>query len=160
VFDGERVNIVQMRDITSLSQVEVYSSRIAKDMLPGMIKPLVWSLNVPMINSVWVGLLTEMIGKNDLDPMTLAKPFYYRAYFNMTVLGKAFNQLGLPSEALDMMMGLGPGGMRMPSMRMHSKMVLLAPRLAAMIWGKFQFHKRIHAELPKIESELGSFQPQ
>src|SRR5690606_15573412 len=29
VFDGERVNIVQMRDITSLSQVEVYSSRIA-----------------------------------------------------------------------------------------------------------------------------------
>jgi len=160
VFDGDKVNIVQMRDITSLSQVEVYSSRIAKDMLPGMIKPLVWSLNVPMINSVWVGLLTEMIGKNDLDPMTLAKPFYYRAYFNMTVLGKAFNQLGLPSEALDMMMGLGPGGMRMPSMRMHSKMVLLAPRLAAMIWGKLQFHKRIHAELPKIESELGSFQPQ
>lgn len=160
VYDGENVNIVQLRDITSLSQVEVYSSRIAKDMLPGMIKPLVWSLNVPMVNAVWVGILTEMIGKNDLDPMTLAKPFYYRAYFNMTVLGKAFNQLGLPSEALDMMMGLGPGGMRMPSMRMHSKMVLLAPRLAAMIWGKLQFHKRIESELPKIESELGAFQPQ
>lgn len=160
VYDGENINIVQMRDITSLSQVEVYSSRIAKDMLPGMIKPLVWSLNVPMVNSVWVGILTEMIGKNDLDPMTLAKPFYYRAYFNMTVLGKAFNQLGLPSESLDMMMGLGPGGMRMPNMRMHSKMVLLAPRLAAMMWGKLRFHRRIKAELPKIESELATFTPQ
>lgn len=158
VSDGEKVYAVQMRDITSTSKAVVYSNRIAKDMLPGMIKPLVWSINVPMVNTVWVNFLTEMIGKNSIDPLTLAKPFYYRAYFNMSVLGEAFNKLGLPSETLDMMMGLGPRGMRMPNMRLHSRMVLIAPNLIGMVWDKFRFHKRIETQLPGIEAELANFQ--
>ncbi|MEJ5201552.1 MAG: PEP/pyruvate-binding domain-containing protein [Anaerolineales bacterium] len=103
VYDGRQIYWVQMREITSTRNVPVYSNSIAKEMMPGMIKPLVWSLNVPLVCGAWKILITEMIGKNDIDVMSLAKPFYYRAYFNMQILGQVFNSLGLPQEVLEMM---------------------------------------------------------
>ncbi len=54
-------------------------------MLPGLIKPLVWSINIPMVNSSWKKIFREMIGKDadGIDIQRLARPIYYRAYFNM-----------------------------------------------------------------------------
>ena len=82
VYDGQTIHWIQLREITSLD-INVYSNRISKEVFPGIIKPLVWSVNVPLVNGAWVRLFTELIGPNDIDPNSLAKSFYYRAYFNM-----------------------------------------------------------------------------
>ena len=86
-YVGSKLYWVQMREITSLKNLNIYSNYIAKEVLPGIIKPLVWSVNVPMVNSAWKKFLTELVGKIDLDPDALARSFYYRAYFNMGVIG-------------------------------------------------------------------------
>jgi len=41
-----------------------------------------------------------------LDAGALAKPFYYRAYFNMGVIGSIFTALGLPPETIELLMGI------------------------------------------------------
>ncbi|MBN1550647.1 hypothetical protein JW979_04220, partial [bacterium] len=79
IYDGTSVYWVQLREITAINDIDIYSNRIAKEVLPGQIKPLVWSINVPLVNSAWIRLFTELIGKNDIDPLDLSKAFYYRA---------------------------------------------------------------------------------
>jgi pyruvate,water dikinase len=73
VWDGAGVSWVQLRGITGLDGVAIYSNRIAREVLPGIIKPLVWSVNVPLVNSAWIDLFTEAIGPNDLRPADLAR---------------------------------------------------------------------------------------
>ncbi len=48
VYDGKVLYWVQLRDITALAEEDIYSNRIAREMLPGAIKPLVWSVSVPI----------------------------------------------------------------------------------------------------------------
>jgi pyruvate, water dikinase len=62
VWDGEEVHLVQWRPITGLgASPRTWSSRLARDMLPGLIPPLVWSINVPVLSRVWV---TRLSGSN------------------------------------------------------------------------------------------------
>jgi hypothetical protein len=67
--------------------IPVFSNRIAREMLPGMIKPLVWSVNTRLINRVWVDLLIQLTGDTSFQPDELTGHFFYRAYFNMSVFG-------------------------------------------------------------------------
>ncbi len=64
VHDGEHLHWVQVREITSFRNLNVYSEKMAREMLPGLIKPLIWSVNIPLVNGAWVRILTELIGKN------------------------------------------------------------------------------------------------
>jgi pyruvate,water dikinase len=50
VYDGSEVNWVQLREITSLD-IPIYSNRISKEVFPGIIKPLIWSVNVPLLEN-------------------------------------------------------------------------------------------------------------
>jgi pyruvate,water dikinase len=70
-------------------------------MLPGQIKPLVWSVNIPLVNSVWINLLSSITGPLDIKPEELAKSFYYRTYFNVAKLGEIFSQFGVPLASLE-----------------------------------------------------------
>jgi hypothetical protein len=88
VYDGSRLWWVQLRQITTIGDVNVYSDRISREMLPGQITPLVWSINIPLVNTAWVRLITELIGPNGIDPIGLARQFHYRAYFNMGQVGR------------------------------------------------------------------------
>ncbi len=76
VFDGKEIQWVQMRKITTLNAHNVFSNRLSKDMMPGMIHPLIWSINVPLINSVWLKILEELVGKLPIKPEDLAKSFF------------------------------------------------------------------------------------
>jgi hypothetical protein len=105
VFNGREVVWVQMRAITTGNGLNIYSNRMAREMLPGLIMPLVWSVNIPLVNGAWVRILQELIGKMDLDPESLARMFYYRAYFNMGVIGRIFEAIGMPRESLELLMG-------------------------------------------------------
>jgi len=41
----------------------------------------------------------------------LARAFYYRAYFNMGVIGDLFALLGMPRESIELLLGIDvPGG--------------------------------------------------
>lgn len=134
VWDGSEVWWVQIRPITAIDDVPLFSRRIAKDVLPGMIKPLVWSVNVPMVNRAWLRLFTEVIGPNHLQPEDLARAFAYRAYFDMRAIGDIFEMVGMPRDSLENLLGLpGAKGKMRPGVSALAKtprMVGLAGRLA------------------------------
>ena len=50
---------LQTRVITAFQEMDIYANHIPKEMLPGLIKPLVWSVNIPLVNGAWIWLLTE-----------------------------------------------------------------------------------------------------
>ncbi len=114
--DGERLWWLQARPMTGLEDLRLYSNRIAREVLPGIIKPLVWSVNVPIVNAAWIDLLEEMVGPLEIAPEDLARSFGGRAYFDMTTLGDIFEALGMPRDSLELLLGL-PKGPEAPSFK-------------------------------------------
>lgn len=104
VFDGNDIYYLQFRPVTATRVLNIYSNKMAKEMLPGQIKPLVWSINIPLVNGTWIRLLSEITGKTDVLPEDLAKSFYFRTYFNIAALSKIFREFGLSTDALEMLM--------------------------------------------------------
>ena len=158
VYDGRQVWWVQLREITALDSVVVYSNRISKEFLPGIIKPLVWSVNVPLVNGAWVWLFTEAIGSNDIDPDTLARSFYYRAYFNMGTVGRIFELLGLPREALELLMGIEVEGPEKPSFRPGSRTYMLLPHMLGFAWTKLRFGHRTERFQARARAQYRTFE--
>ena len=142
VFDGEHIYWLQIRPIAKLENINLYSNRISREVLPGIIKPLVWSVNIPGVNSAWCDLFTELIGPNDIDPHALAKAFYYRTYFNMGVIGQIFAALGMPAETLEMMMGL-KGGEDRPRFKPGLGVLPHFPRLIRLALDKLRFSRHV-----------------
>jgi phosphohistidine swiveling domain-containing protein len=156
-YDGNALYWVQLREITSLKNLNVYSNHIAREVLPGIIKPLVWSINVPMVNSAWKQFLTELIGDIDLDAGALAKPFYYRAYFNMGVIGSIFTALGLPPETIELLMGIYREGGEKPSFRLTPKMLLRLPRIARFTIEKIRYSRKFPALFTQMKERYRAF---
>ncbi len=136
--DGRDLYILQIRNITTLKNVNIYSNKISKEFMPGMYKPLVWSINVPMINGAWKKLFTELIGKNDLDIMHLAKTFYFRSYFNMGIIGDIFELLGMPRETLELLLGIYPDT-RANFFKPSLKTLKYFPRMFIFVLSKLNF---------------------
>lgn len=156
VSDDTAVYWVQLREITTLNQVNIYSNRIAREVLPGIIKPLVWSVNVPLVNSAWIRLFTELIGPNTIAPEDLSKAFYYRAYFNMGVIGQIFAALGMPRETLELLMGL-EGGSQTPRFRPSGKVIAHVPRMLVFAARKLRYGRTIEAFLPQMDRAYADF---
>jgi phosphohistidine swiveling domain-containing protein len=148
-WDGTRVWWLQVRPITGTGDVRVFSNRISKEVLPGLIKPLVWSVNVPVVNRAWIRLFTEAIGDNDLEPEDLAEVFAYRAYFNMGAIGDIFELMGMPRDSLESLLGLPPGP-EQPKMKPSRRTIMKTPRLAAFAVGRARYGGRIDATLPRL----------
>ncbi|NNC91431.1 MAG: hypothetical protein HKN80_02945 [Acidimicrobiia bacterium] len=154
VWDGTEVWWVQLRPITGLDDVTVYSNRISREVMPGMIKPLVWSVNVPIVNRAWIELFGELIGPNDLRPEQLAKQFAYRSYFNMGTIGEIFELLGMPRDGLEMLLGL-PSDTK-PSFRPSLSTMRHAPRMLAAIVGKARYGRRLPPEVAELQRRYAS----
>lgn len=159
VFDGEQLNWVQLRPITHLEGINIYSNRISREVFPGLIKPLIWSVNVPLVNTVWIELFTEMIGANDLKPADLAKSFGFRAYFNMGTIGRIFELLGFPRESLELLLGL-PGGSEKPRFKPGVKTVRLLPRLVGFALGKLRLGGKVLPALAASRREMDAIRSQ
>ena len=157
VYDGKDLYWLQLRDITSNQKANIYSNKIAKEMTPGLIKPLVWSVTMPIPAAVWINLFSRIIGKNDLDPASLAKAFYYRAYHNVGVFGNIFESLGMPRESLEIMMGVAPPGAGKPPFKPNLKMLGLLPRFFAFAWDKWTFARKLQEEYPRIEQDAKAY---
>ncbi len=147
-WDGETLWWIQLRPITALD-VPVFSNRISREVFPGMIHPLVWSVNVPVVNGAWIGLFSELIGDNDLKPEDLARRFGGRAYFDMRTIGDIFEQLGMQRDLLEVLIGL-PGGDDRPSFRPGLGVVRHLPRAAAMAIGLLAYHRRLARDVDTL----------
>jgi pyruvate,water dikinase len=104
-WDGKQLWYLQCRSVTTSRYPTIYANHISREVLPGMIKPLVWSINNPVVNSAWIRLLSGLLGNLPIQPEQLSRPFYYRAYFNMGTLGALFQMMGLPRDSLESLMG-------------------------------------------------------
>ncbi len=151
VWDGAAVHVVQIRPITAIADIPIYSRRIAKDVMPGIIKPLVWSINVPMVNTAWVRLFTEAIGPNDLDPAKLARSFAYRSYFDMRAIGDIFELMGMPRDSLENLLGLpGANGRMRPSLATFVKL----PRMTRLVWRLYRGRRWVEQRRQALLAEL------
>ncbi len=160
VFDGQRVIWLQVRAITALQSIDIYSNHIPKEVLPGLIKPLVWTVNVPLVNGAWVQLLTELIGQNQLDPLRLAKSFYGYAYFNMGLLGTVFQKVGLADNALERLMGFEAEGDNGPSFRPSIKAFRHIPRVIKFIIEKTRFDRKFETFFTQAEKNYAELETQ
>ncbi len=153
VYDGKQIFWVQMRKITAQHTGEIYSNRISKEMLPGMIKPLVWSVAIPVHSHHWHQIIQRVLGKKGLDFSNLIHSFYYRAYFNMGAFGQVFDLLGMPRESLEMMMGLLPPDTKKPKMKMPRKVLKHIPRISAFLVYLWNFGKKAQTSLSELQAE-------
>jgi phosphohistidine swiveling domain-containing protein len=151
-FDGQEVFWLQLREITAVD-VDIYSNHISKEVFPGLIKPLVWSVNVPLVNGAWVKLFSELIGPNEIDPNSLAKSFFYRAYFDMGAIGGIFERMGLPRETLELLLGIETAGPEKPCFKPTARTYRLLPRMLWTAVNKLRFGRRIDAFLPKAREK-------
>lgn len=154
VFDGQELNWVQLRDITTIGQVSVYSNTFSKEVLPGLIKPLVWSVNIPLVNGAWVRFLSGLTGVKGLKPADLAKQFYYRAYFNVGALGLVWERIGLPQDSLERLTGAGSDGQKGFKFQPTPKMLVVAPNLASFLLHHFALADQLEQLLPSTRREL------
>ena len=157
VYDGQAVHWVQLREITSLSNVNIYSNHISKEMLPGQIKPLVWSINIPLVVGTQGKVLAELIGPNEINPNLLVKAFYYRAYFNMTAIGDILEVLGLPREMFEMMMGLGVDSGEKMRMKMSARTLKHLPRMLLFAARQMRLGRHIETFLPRMQGTYQQF---
>ena len=100
-FDGEQLWVLQARPVTTLQPI--WTRKIAAEVIPGIIRPLTWSINRPLTCGVWGEIFTLVLGKRakDLDFSETATLHYSRSYFNATLLGTIFLRMGLPPESLE-----------------------------------------------------------
>lgn len=152
-WDGTDVWWLQVRTITGLEGVRIFSNRIAREVLPGLIPPLVWSVNVPVVNRAWVRLIEQVIGPSGIRAEDLARQFGYRAYFDMTTLGRVFDAFGMPRESLELLLGLPPGA-EPPRFRPGRSAVRHVPRLARFLGSLLVYRRTVRAELRSLVADF------
>jgi pyruvate,water dikinase len=154
---GRDVYWLQLREITAVHTVDVYTNIFSKEFLPGIIKPLVWSINIPLINGAWIRVLTEMLGPNDLDANRLAKAFYYRAYFNTGVLENIFKKLGFSQKTLHALYSGERDLSAKLSYRPGLRSLIYVPRIALFVLRKIRFSSHVKRFLKAIEKRIRDF---
>lgn len=103
-WDGNTFYLLQSRPITSIVGRNIYSNRMVSEMVPGLIKPLVWSTNTTaMTKNVFGRMFTDLIGPNDIDFSLLIRRIHSRIYVNNTMLGQLFERVGMPANFFEMM---------------------------------------------------------
>ncbi len=145
VFDGKDIYWLQLREITTLNSTNIYSNRISREFLPGIIKPLVWSINIPVVNSSWKQLFKELLGRKaeSININNLANQFYFRAYFNMGVVGDIFELLGMPRDALEILAGIEFSNENRSLFRPGPQTIQFLPNILRFIMQKAMFEKNI-----------------
>ncbi len=131
VWDGEQIWILQSRPITNLRPI--WTRTIAAEVIPGAIPPLTWSINRPLTCGVWGDIFKLVLGDavRDLDFTQTATLLGSHAYFNATLLGAIFRQMGLPEQGLEFL--LRGGKMGKPPRSAYRQLLACLPGLWSLI---------------------------
>jgi pyruvate,water dikinase len=156
VFDGEELYWVQVREITSLNKLNIYSNHLSKEMMPGMLKPLSFSIGAQLMSSAMLTWLGEIIGDLGIETGGLVKTFYYRAYFNMGAIGKIFKRFGFPAESMEMLLGALPTQVKKPKIKPTFKTFLRFPSIILYLLKNFRLRKKIRVKIDQLEKDLES----
>jgi phosphohistidine swiveling domain-containing protein len=162
---GDQVFVLQCRSVTIQQYPAIYANHISREVLPGLIKPLVWSVNIPLVNSAWIRLLERLLGKLDIEPEQLSYAFYYRAYFNMGTLGTLFEKLGMPANALERLMGNKDPedkGAFKPGLKTFRYLPRMLWFVITLSWLGREFRKQHHkmnGQIEYLESQLQTYDP-
>lgn len=153
-WDGKSVYLLQSRPITSLVGLRVYSNTMASEMVPGLIKPLVWSYIVPCkLEKVFGRVLTELIGPNDYDFKLLAKPIHSRIYVDQTMLDELLVKLGLPDNFAEIMHHQTAAKHRQ-RMSLNPSLIRTLARIIRFAWQRFRSVDRISAYVQQHQQDL------
>lgn len=152
-YDGSKVYWLQIRPITALANVPLYSNRISREVLPGIIKPLIASVNIPLVNTAWIRLFDLLMGRTHLKPEDLTVLFHYRAYFNMGSIGTIFEILGFPREGLEMLLGLKRESKR-PPFSLSLKTFRHIPRILGFVARAWTYDRSVKSELAEFEAHI------
>jgi len=154
-YDGNNVYWLQLRQITTLKNNKLYSNKLLKEFMPGMMKPLVWSVNIPAVESSWKRIFKQLIGKQArrINVDNLVHPFYYRAYFNMEIMGDIFKLLGMPRDLLETLAGIDSEGKDKPSFKPSGRTLYYTPRIFLFCMRLYSFSKYIRKFLKSHKME-------
>lgn len=100
-YDGDRLWVLQSRPITTL--LPIWTRKIAAEVIPGLIRPLTWSINRPLTCGVWGDIFTIVLGDRarGLDFNETATLHFSQSYFNASLLAEIFHRMGLPESSLE-----------------------------------------------------------
>jgi len=153
VYDGDVIYWLQMREISTMRKRNIYSNHLAREMFPGMIKPLIFSIGASIMGESVQHWLEEILGPLPFKPEELIKSVYYRAYFNMGALGTIFKKFGFPAESMEMLMGALPRGAGKTKLKPSFKTFSLFPRAFAFFIKK-TFFQKIARKLDHLENKI------
>ncbi len=166
-WDGSDFHLLQCRPITSLVGKTIYSNRIVSDMVPGLIKPLVWSTNtVSKARNVFGRIFTELLGETDIDYSSLINRIHSRIYMNATLWSELFERVGMPINFFEMVARDEKAERRRP--RITPKTLSAMARLLRFAWRHSRpatdtsaFVQRHHQQLePYREMSWSSLKPE
>lgn len=155
-WDGDQLWLLQLRPMT-VTDVPVYSNRLSKEFLPGMVPPLVWSINVPVVNRAWLDLFTSLVGTLHLTPDDLSRQFAFRAYFNMKAVGDIFEAIGMPRDLLEVLIGVA-GGDERPTFRPDTSVMRHLPRMAKAAGRLLRYERELDQQIPVLQSRLAAIE--
>jgi pyruvate,water dikinase len=103
-WDGNAFWFLQCRPITTLAGKHVFSANIMAEMLPGLVKPLVYTTtSISKATNVFARIFTDMIGPNDIDFSQLVRLIRSRLYVDNTMMGQVLSRIGMPANFFEMM---------------------------------------------------------
>jgi phosphohistidine swiveling domain-containing protein len=156
-WDGQDLLVLQSRPITSLTGRRVYSDSLVSDMLPGYVKPLVWSISATsMLEDVLGRVFTALIGPNDIRFRDLARRFYSRIYADQTLLGELLDRMGLPANFFETMSRDEQADHRTP-MSISSRTIVTLARMARFAIQHGWNASEVKAYIDRHDQELDSY---
>jgi phosphohistidine swiveling domain-containing protein len=156
-WDGTVFYLLQSRPITSLAGQRVYSTAMVSEMLPGLIKPLVWSVStISKLENVMGRIFTELIGPNDIDFTSLAKRFHSRIYADNTMLGQLLEDMGLPANFFEVM-SHGERAERSQRPPITPRMLRTMFRLVRFVWRYGRAADQISAFITRHDQNMAPY---
>jgi pyruvate,water dikinase len=156
-WDGETIFLLQDRPITTLLDKKVYSNRMVSDMLPGLIKPLVWTINAEgKLKNTLGRVFTELIGPNEYDFTKLAKQIHFRIYADNSMLGLLLSRMGLPTNFFEMMSREEKAEEKQRFIP-NAKSFAFLFRLARFAWKNLRTPRPLQAAIQRHSQQLESF---
>lgn len=156
-WDGKSFFLLQSRPITSLIGKHIYSNGMVGEMLPGLIRPLVWSVSTQAkLRDVMGRVFAEIIGPSDTDYGSLAKRIHSRIYADNTVLGGLLEKMGFPANFFEMM-SRDERASAHPRPPVNLRTVRTMLRTARFVWRHARLEDELNDYLEHHDTELGQF---